>query len=160
MDYAALKAEIETGPLAAELAAPWAAGNNNGVVEILNRADRPGLRTVQLSEVQSLAANRGVSRALVAAREAARREGAVAEVVAAGDVASEALWWLGGIDRPVDLADPGASRILGDLLSYGLASAADLAALQALASTLISRAAEAGFGVVTTDDVRAAREVV
>lgn len=37
-----LKGEILTGPLAAELAQPWADGNDSTVAAVLNRADRTG----------------------------------------------------------------------------------------------------------------------
>jgi hypothetical protein len=37
-----LRAEIESGPLAAELATPWAAGNDTAVAAALNRQDRAG----------------------------------------------------------------------------------------------------------------------
>lgn len=37
-----LRAEILSGPLAAELATPWAAGNDSAVAGVLNRRDRTG----------------------------------------------------------------------------------------------------------------------
>lgn len=37
-----LRAEIESGPLAAELATPWGAGNDSAVAAALNRKDRTG----------------------------------------------------------------------------------------------------------------------
>ena len=37
-----LRTEIESGPLAAELASLWSAGDDTGVSSVLNRADRTG----------------------------------------------------------------------------------------------------------------------
>lgn len=133
MDYAALETEIESGPLAEELAPLVEAGRDQDVADALNRRDRPGRRLVPCWEVIRTASlgwtwanldlasrsheNLDVQRAAITARD-----------------------WLQRWEK-IDLD---ANAIALQILRLGnvIESDAELAAIQALGDTTFSRAEE------------------
>lgn len=133
IDFDALKTEIESGPLAAELAPLVEAGRDQDVADVLNRADRPARRLVPCWEVIRLA-SLGWTWANL---DLASRAHASVDVQRAAITARD---WL----QRWDAIDLDANATALEILRLGgvIESDAELSAIQALGAAIVSRANE------------------
>jgi hypothetical protein len=130
MDYAALRAEIETGPLAAEIAPFRSAGNLDGVLGVLN--DRRFTRTVD----SYVNARRLMS--LLGAPMAAT----ILDKLDAAKASDARLKWALSfmVDGGLNLGDPETRTALDDLATANVITATERDAVKSLADVPASRA--------------------
>lgn len=141
MTPAELKTEIQTGPLAAELAPFVAAGNDEKVAAILNRKDIPEKKRVLMSVLVDYLSEQGIlaNIADVALNAAAAGHAAARKVVATLRLSTEL-----GVTS-INMKRAGNQALITDLVTTGLMTAAQANDVKALANTTFSRA-EVAFG--------------
>jgi len=138
MDYAALQAELETGPLSTECAGK----TDVEIAEVLNTPRFPGIRS------------RFISARTILAELA---DGAVIldklEAAAPGIPPLKwAMRFLSG-ETGIDIGHAGTRVNIEMLAAGGILTAAERDALLAMAACTVSRAEIAGFGQITPGDV-------
>lgn len=150
-----LKTEILTGPLATELANPWAIGSDSGVCNILNRRDfGPVTRLIPLGEFSQWLTTSGIRFKL---REAERS-------VSVPNQVKDLVDLVFGMERNphISVIDPNvAGSIVTALLNARVVDGTDAAAFQTLSVRIGSRA-ETVWGtntVITESNVIAARGI-
>lgn len=149
MDYAALKVEIQSGPLAAELAPLIKSGDDWSVASTLNRRDRPGVRKVPVRDLYLYLLKRMRWRGIVAAATDPQHP--------ATDAAYTAQALATGPQVEVDTRDPVSIGLIDALVMSALITAPQGEEIKALSDVLVSRAEEIGLGHVSSADVAAAR---
>lgn len=149
MTAAELRTEITTGPLAAALAADWAAGNDTAVAAALNAATTTRLAPMRISVLPMFLAERGKLRAVCGAKDNVVYPASVRDVSFLLDKLMD-----GAADRDVDPGNPKHVSLLDALIAAGVLSADDKAAWL-LACTAPASRAEAAFGagVRVSDDL-------
>lgn len=146
MDYDALRAEIESGPLALELAPFLAVGDDARAAEVLNRQDLPARRLVPVDVLQAWMGEQG----LTVAMEVALLDEETPQVMRGALLALDKL--LQRL-RGLDLDSAQGQALLGMFQQAGLVTVEQLPALDALADTFVSRAELAGLGTVHHLDI-------
>jgi hypothetical protein len=144
MDYAALRSEIETGPLAAELAPHIASGADGEAAAILNRADISASGKVTAHDIRQY---------LMLVDLLLPIEASESPTCKAATRALEIF--------PVfDLSNPMIAYKLGQVLDGLVAdnlvpdfTEEHKLTILSLANTYISRAEQAGFGVVSVEQI-------
>lgn len=157
MTPAQLKAEIESGPLAASLAASWAAGNDTETARLLNVRDRPGL--VPLEELAAYCLAAGITGGVQALDSLP-----IGTVISAGPPEVVMTLQLKGMLKTVmtlmvtdfrltyaDVLAPAFGAACDGLIALGIMTADDKAALLALSANRNSRASELGWSVSAGD---------
>lgn len=161
----ALKTEITTGPLAAELGPPYAAGNDVRVADVLNRVDRPYRRPIDITVLSGFCAATNVTGKVLAALAVPMGTDIslgkpMTQDVSAGLHTVTTIILMDFRLTSADLDDPAVAPIL-DLLSYlGILTPALRAAMLGLMNATRSRAAELGWPAVTSDAVYMTRSEV
>lgn len=140
MDFQALKNEIETGPLAPELAGKSEAE----IAAILNDATRCTVTRERICTAGTILARLGpeMGAAVLDKLEAA------AENVSALKWAMRLL-----LSSGIDAGDPGTRAQLDALAQSGVLTTEEAEAVKAIAVFPASRAETAGFGTITEGDV-------
>jgi hypothetical protein len=150
MDYAALKAEIQSGPLASELAPHIASGNDQAIADRLNaQTVSRAVRAPMVSVLRHLVdqdkwlaiVDKAAESGTNAAKTAARRLLEIARIAAAIPEAT------------IDVNAPGVQTGLNALVSVGTITAADQTAIIAFGTELAARVDILGLGRVTPTDV-------
>lgn len=149
-----LKTEIQTGPLATELAPFMAAGDDLSVAKILNRQDIASKKNVSLDNLANYLSEQGVLANIAdAANDATNTGHAAARKAIATLRLSREL----GI-KAINMQRPANQTLISNLVSAGLMTAGQANGVKALADTLSSRA-EIVFGQsVSPNDVSEARK--
>ena len=152
MNYADLKAEIETGPLAAELAPFVAAGNDVAVAEILNsKRGETKLHSRMVS-----------SRAVLGEYPDGPMAGAAVldKLEAAATSISAVKWVMSHLKADgIDIGSPATQGMLDQLATTGVITADEAEKLKVLGRVAASRA-EVVFGrLVSINDVSETRRV-
>lgn len=153
MTFEELKAEIETGPLSAELAAPWAAGEYQTVCNILNDKRITVLDPISPSKVVIWAAKTDAKRKLEAHKNDLGPVGAIADaallVVTSGTVPQ------------LDLSDPDVAGMFGALVGSGIFTQAEADLLRSQGERKISRLEQLGWDALTVESgqLQAAKEL-
>ena len=159
MTDAQLKAEIESGPLSATLAAPWAAGNDTETARILNVKDRPGLVPLDELSAYCLAANvTGGVQALDSLPVGTDLGGGATMTLQIKGMLKTVLTLM-LTDFRLTYADvllPAFGAACDGLIALGVMVAADKTALLAMSANRDSRASQLGWSVTHTN-VAAAR---
>ena len=140
MTPAELRTEITTGPLAAELAAAWAASRDSEVAGTLNRQDRPGYVPAR-SMVAELAKRNLWGLVMYGARHRMLPNGAACPFSLFTLFASCELAGFGTIDPPIRMEVGPLTAGLSAMISTGLISTADRDAILSY-EVKISRAEE------------------
>ena len=166
MTLAQLLAEIQSGPMAAELAPLAASGNDAGVAAALNRGDRTYRRPVDIVDLGGVCAGVGITgrvKAMLRIDVGANYAPPGATVT---PMTLAILSYLNTFMTIVetnyrlttaDLDDARTGPILDTLALVGILSAPVRGYLLTLQNDTRSRAAELGWGGVTQDAVHAAR---
>lgn len=147
-----LRTEIETGPLAADLAPLWADGNDVGVAAVLNDpARRSAVFPMTVGDFANWLAGAGLLRKINDAKSHAD------ETVAS---LSLLLMWKiqGDPGRTVDPRDVETQGMFAAFVAVGIALDAHVTAFTAACARSCSRAAELGWAPVTHTQVAAARD--
>lgn len=131
-----LKAEIQTGPLAAELAPFVAAGNDLQVAAILNRQDIAGKKRAAMTDLVNYLSDQGI---LANIADAALDTAATGHAAARKVVATLRLSTELGVTN-INMERAGNQALIGNLVSAGLMTGAQANGVKALADTLLSRA--------------------
>lgn len=154
MSPAELKTEIQTGPLAAELAPFMSAGDDLSVARILNRQDIANKKLVSLDDLANYLSDQGV---LANIADAAVDATNTAHAAARKAVSTLRLSRELGI-RAINMQRPGNQSLISNLVSAGLMTTGQANGVKALADTLSSRA-EIVFGqFVSPNNVSEARK--
>lgn len=145
MDYTALKQEIESGPLAAELAP--LIGTEHGdtdIAAVLNDTSRATVVRERICTAGTLLAKLGPEMG-----------GTVLDKLEAAAAHSSAVKWAMRLilSSGIDVGDPGTRAQLDALAQGGVLTVGEAAAIKAIAVFPASRAEAAGFGQVTAGDV-------
>lgn len=146
MDYAALKQEIENGPLAAELAP--LIGTEHGdtnIAALLNDATRG----------DTVIRERLCTAGTLLAKLGPEMGGTVLDKLEAAAQSSSAVKWAMRLilSSGIDAGDPGTRAQLDALAQAGVLTAQEATAIKAIAVFPAARAEVAGFGIVTAGDV-------
>lgn len=138
MDYAALRAEIDTGPLAAECAG----GADESIATILNRSDIPTVFSRFVSARTILA-------------EVPAGATILDKLEAAATTIPDVKWAMKFLqtETGIDVGHATTRAQIDALVSAGILAETEGAALKNLALKACSRAKIAGFGTVTAGDV-------
>lgn len=162
IDLAALKAEIQSGPLAAELAPLIAAGRFHAAADVLNRKDYRG--PVPLEELSSYCVTRGVTGAVQTLDEIPLG-GTIAE---GGTMTAQIKGLLKTVLTIVqtdwrlsvaDMDDPAAAGLFAGLAALGVITPQQQVEIDALANGRRGRAEIVVGRPVTYSDVTDALEV-
>ena len=140
MDYTALKTEIETGPLATECVG----GTDEGIADILNRQD---IHAIQ---------ERWVTARTVLAELGATAGAAILDKLQAVFASSSPVKWMITFlaqDSGIDIGNAQTQASIDGLVTAGVLTSAEGAALKNMALKTCSRAQVAGFGTVSPGDV-------
>lgn len=155
MTPAELKTEINTGPLAAELAPFVAAGDDLTVARILNRQDIANKKSVPLDALANYLSEQGI---LANIADAASDGANLGHAAARKAVATLRLSRELGI-RAINMQRASNQGLINNLVSAGLMTVGQANGLKALADILASRA-EIAFGQsVSPTDVSETRRV-
>lgn len=134
------KEEIETGPLAAELAPFLAAANDGEIANILNRKDIPATKNVSTTDLANQLSDIGLLPELAdAAVNTAHPQHSIARKVVATLTLAVQL----GIPS-INMSRPGNSSLVVSLVTSGFMSVDQANSIKALANTHISRAEQLG----------------
>lgn len=148
-----LKTEIETGPLAAELAPFIAARNDGKISDILNRRDRPGKRRALLADLVNYLSDQGVLADIAdAAVDATNTKHAPARKVVATLRLSTEL----GVTS-INMTRPSNQTLISNLVTAGLMTNGQANGVKALADVMLSRADEVSSVITHLDVAQALR---
>ena len=164
-----LKAEITSGPLAAELAPLTAAGNDAGVAAALNRADRAFRRPLDIVTLGGICAGTGITghvKAMLRIDIGVNYTPAGAATPAQMTLAilSDLNTFMTIVETnyrltTADLDDARTAPVLDTLAAVGILSAPVRAYLVSLQASTQSRAAELGWGTIAQDMVHTSRGI-
>lgn len=134
------KTEIETGPLAAELAQYISTGNDGDIANILNRKDLPTKKRVSTSDLVNHLSDIGLLPELAdAAVNTAHAQHAIARKVVATLTLAVQL----GVPT-INMSRSGNAALIVGLVTSGFMTTAQADGIKALANTFISRAEQLG----------------
>ena len=161
IDLAALKTEIQSGPLAAELAPLVAAGRFHAAADVLNRKDYRG--PVPLEELSSYCVNNGITGKVLALNKiplGQTIEGVTMTLELSGLL--ETVVTIVQTDWRLTVAEmdgPAAAQLFGGLAMAGIVTAQQQAEIDALANGRRGRAEIVVGRPVTYSDVTDSLEV-
>lgn len=149
MNLAALKTEIQTGPLAAELAPFVLSGSDAEIAKRLNRADIAAFKSVVLADVVQYLSDLGVlaNIADAAANPADPAHAAARKVVATLRLSTEL-----GV-QTLNMRRTSNTALITGLVTAGLMTVAQANGLRALADTLLGRGGVLWNETVTHEQV-------
>lgn len=154
MTPAELKTEIQTGPLATELAPFVTAGNDGKIAEVLNRRDIPSKKRALMADLVNYLSDQGI---LANIADAAADTTNVAHAAARKVVATLRLSTELGVTS-INMTRAGNQALIGNLVTSGLMTNAQANGAKALADTMVSRAEVLwGKSIQVTDVAKALR---
>ena len=152
IDAAILRTEIKSGPLAAELAPFVMHGKDYDIASVLNRADRPGRRMLEIDEIVSDAMSKGYWVPIKAAASSSLDPKVRAAAITALDFVTLRK-------ENVDIDHQSIRSLTDQLVAGGVMSKEQQDGLYALANMTMTRGEQLfGIGtVVLPSDIPAAR---